>query len=135
MIDIENRVYTAVREAVKARLTNISSTRNAMVQALPAMEFYEVGNSVYTPSITLERRENHAVVSFECNIYSHEKQEAKEIAGLVDDCMAGMGFTRTLKTPTPNIDRTIYRLTMRWEGVVSRGMDKGAYTEHLVYAR
>ena len=46
-----------------------------------------------------------------------KKAEARAIADLVDKTMQGMKFTRTFYQPLPNLDRTIYRITLRWEAV------------------
>ena len=133
MIDVENRVYTKVSEAIPG--VDMHSVNPAVIEKLPCVAFYELDNFVYTPSITLDNRENHAVITFEANVYSLKKTEAKEIAEIVDNVMSGMGFVRMVKTVAPNIDRTVYRLTMRWEGVVDTGRDNGSFTEHMVYKR
>jgi hypothetical protein len=58
---------------------------------------------------------------YECNVYSDKatgkKTEARSIAKLVDETMQDMKFTRTFFQPMPNLDRTIYRITLRWEAV------------------
>jgi hypothetical protein len=59
---------------------------------------------------------------YECNVYSDKengkKAEAKQIADIVDNAMQSMKFTRTMRSQIPNQDRTIYRVTMRFEAVV-----------------
>ena len=58
---------------------------------------------------------------YECNVYSDKatgkKAEARAIAKLVDTTMQNMKFTRTFYQPLPNLDRTIFRITMRWEAI------------------
>ena len=46
-----------------------------------------------------------------------KKAEARNIANIVDAAMQGMKFTRTFMNPLPNLDRTIYRITLRWEAI------------------
>lgn len=95
----------------------------------PATTIEEINNSVYKRMSTL-RIENAANVLYEVNVYSnkvgYKKAEAQEIMEFIDDIMSGLGFTRTMCNPLPNLaDATIYRLTARYEAIVD--------TDHWVY--
>ena len=62
---------------------------------------------------------------YEVNIYSNKtsgkKSECREIASLLDNEFATLGFSRTMLQPIPNMDdATIYRMTGRYTAVISK---------------
>ena len=124
MIDIENKVindvFTAVRSAYSGAVCYGEYV--SVPAAFPCVTLYEADNSTYRRSQDDINQEHHAHVMYECNVYSDKqtgkKAEARAIAKLVDDTMQSMRFTRTYYSPMPNLDRTIFRITMRWEAVV-----------------
>lgn len=92
----------------------------------PAATIEEINNSVYKRMSTLNI-ENAANVLYEVNVYSnkvgYKKAEAQEIMEFIDNIMSGLGFTRTMCNPLPNLaDATIYRLTARYEAVVDKDL-------------
>ena len=123
MIDIENKVINDVFTAVRSTYTGASCYGEyvSVPAAFPCVTLYEADNSTYRPSQDTELQEHHARVMYECNVYSDKqsgkKAEARAIAKLVDTTMQDMKFTRTFYQPLPNLDRTIFRITMRWEAI------------------
>lgn len=121
MIDIENKVLDTVFAAVKGVYTsaNCYGEYVAVPAAFPCVCLYEANNSTYKRSQDTDLQEHQANLMYECNVYSDKasgkKAEARGIAKLVDATMQNMKFTRTWMQPMPNMDRTIYRITMRWE--------------------
>ena len=82
-------------------------------------------NSAYVRTQTSDSVENHAELMYEVNIYSNKtsgkKSECKDIASLIDNEMAALGFSRTMLQPIPNMDdATIYRMTGRYRAVASK---------------
>jgi hypothetical protein len=63
------------------------------------------------------------------------KQTAKRIADIVDTAMQNLKFTRTMSGQTPNIDRTIYRYTMRYEAIVQKGEDIDGVITYQMFHR
>ena len=124
MIDIENKVINDVFAAVRTAYSGASCYGEyvSVPAAFPCVTLYEADNSTYKRSQDDNLQEHHAHVMYECNVYSDKqsgkKAEARAIAKLVDTTMQGMKFTRTYYSPMPNLDRTIFRITMRWEAVV-----------------
>lgn len=128
MIDVENKVYTNVREAVKAfnSSVNVSGTYTDTPQSFPHISIEEIDNSVITSASSTSDREFAANVTYTVNIYTNTKKaksDAKALAEVVSDAFTAMGFARSMRQPMPNIDRTIYRLLMRFQGVVWKGFD------------
>ena len=123
MIDIENKVINDVFTAVRTAHTGASCYGEyvSVPAAFPCVTLYEADNATYRRSQDTDLQEHHARVMYECNVYSDKqsgkKAEARAIADLIDKTMQGMKFTRTFYQPLPNLDRTIYRITLRWEAV------------------
>ena len=136
MIDIENDVFTAVATALRTQYSGIHvAGENIAVPAkFPCVTIVESDNRVYQRMRT-NTIENAAEVMYTVNVYSNKasgkKSEAKAIAATVDQIMELGGFTRTLKEQIPNErDSSIYRLVMRYEGIVGYGATSNTF---LVY--
>lgn len=127
MIDIENEVYSSVESVLRAEFPNIFMVGEYVPApaSFPCVSFVEVINSIYRRSSTNEEIENHAVITYEANVYSNKskgkKSECKKIIKLIDSKMAELGFIRRFLQPIPNIaDATIYRILGRYQGVVDK---------------
>lgn len=134
MIDAENEIFTAVRNAVVAEIPNIymvGEYTNTPPQ-FPCISLVEIDNAVYRNSSTESVEENHVAVTYEVNVYSNKtkgkKSEVKAIAKIIDDTLARIGFTRMMFQPVPNLaDTTIYRMIGRYRAVIGR--------DHTIYRR
>lgn len=139
MIDIEAAIFTSVYNAVIAVYpsADISSTYVETPSAFPHVSLVEVDNQVYQESQTLGGIENHARLLYQADIYSNNSATAKSIckgiAQVIDDAMVSNGFQRITASQIPNIDRTLYRITLRYQGVVSKGIESGDNTNYLIY--
>lgn len=139
MIDIENDVFAAAATPLREKYGKdekgkykifVSGEYTSSPASFPAVTIEEVNNRVYQKMRTLHI-ENAASVLYEVNVFSnkigYKKAEAQEIMSFVDNIMSGLGFTRTMCNPLPNLaDATIYRLTARYEAVVDK--DHWIYT-------
>lgn len=128
MIDIENLVYTNVRTAVKGAkpLTSVSGTYTDTPSSFPHVSIEETNSAVRADMSSANSREYAADVTYTVNIYTNTstaKTDAKELAVVVNDAFTDMGFVRSMKQEMPNIDRTIYRLIMRFQATVWRAFD------------
>lgn len=123
MIDIENKILDTVFTAVRTIYTTAQCYGEyvAVPAAFPCVCLYEANNTTYKKSQDTTLLEHQSNLMYECNVYSDKangkKAEARAIADLIDKTMQGMKFTRTFYQPLPNLDRTIYRITLRWEAV------------------
>lgn len=125
MIDIENIVFDRLAKAVRT-LYSGASVYGEYVETpatFPCVTIVEADNNVLQRTRDLDKNEHYANLMYEINIYTNDttakKSKAKSIAAVIDDEMSAMLFTRTFRGQTPNIDRTIYRITLRYSGVVS----------------
>lgn len=141
MIDIEAKVFNTAYTAVSAIYSGIdmSSIPVESPAAFPHVSLYEMGNRNYDEGDTLDGGiENYARLAYQADVFSNKKDTAKsECKGIVevlDTAMREMGFRRTLSTPTPNIDRSIYRYTLRYEAVVEKGVESGSDTVYRIFS-
>ena len=99
MIDIENAVYTQVRNAIKDVFSNvdISNEYTDNPASFPHVSFEMSDNAVHAPSMTANCREFAANQTFTANVYTtsaQRKSDAKAIADVIDGVMSGLGFRR-----------------------------------------
>lgn len=128
MIDVETAVYARVADALRKKYGKngiyVAGEYVDSPSKFPAVTILEADNRVYEKQRT-DYIENAAKLLYEVNIYSnklgYKKSEAQEILNIVDQEMAGMGFTRTMASPASNLqDATIFRMIVRYEGVVDK---------------
>lgn len=141
MIDIENKVFNDVAEALKTKFKTeypkltIYGEYVEVPSSFPCVTLVEESNSVYLNSQDDVGVEHHASLMYEVNVYANDtngkKALAKSIADVVDTEMAKMKFTRTMRSQIPNQDRTIYRITMRYTAVV--GQARSDEDGNLIY--
>lgn len=128
MIDIEAYVYTRVRESLKSAFSNIdvANEYTENPDTFPHVCIEMSDNTIAGTYMTAQHREFAADQTYTVNIFTVSetpKSDAKAIAANIDQTMSGLGFRRSMYLRTPNIDRNIYRLTIRYSGLVSMGYD------------
>lgn len=128
MIDIENYVYTTVRNAIKAYNSGIgvSGTYVDIPSKFPHVSIEETDNASLASALSTSDRERAANVTYTVNIYTNTataKSDAKAIAVVVNNAFTAIGFNRSMKQEMPNIDRTVYRLTMRYQATAWKAFD------------
>lgn len=140
MIDVSNVVLRIVKEAVQAQYPecDVLSYNPDSISKFPCVTVVEKNNSTYTRSRDNACIENHAKVEYEIQAYSNntagKQEEAKSLLALADDAMIGIKFERTMKTPLPNKDRSVYRLYASYQAVVAKGVEINGDTVHQVYS-
>ena len=141
MIDIENIVINTVSTALGSYLTDypdlkVGSMYTDTPSKFPYVSITEDDNSTYEQSHT-ELQEEHAVVNYTINVFTNntgeEKKLAKDIVNTIDTAMQGMKFTRIMSGQVPNIDRTIYRYTLRYDAIVQKGVNKSGTITYQMY--
>lgn len=127
MINIENEVFNSIATAVRDEYPRayVVGEYVKSPSKFPCVSIVEIDNVAYDRTQTSSSLENHADVTYEVNIYSNKasgkKSECKAIASLIDNEFATLGLSRTMLQPIPNADdATIYRMTGRYRGVVSK---------------
>ena len=132
MIDIENELFNAVAERVRAIYPGVFMVGEYVKSpsSFPCVSMVEVDNATLRETQTSVGGENHATVMYEINVYSNKtrgkKAECKEIWAIIDEVLMSLNFTRIMLEPIPNLDdATIYRMLGRYRAVVSK--DKTIY--------
>lgn len=128
MIDIENLVYTNIRNAVKAYNSSISvsGSYEPTPSSFPHVSVEETDSYTVASAISNTDRERAADLTYTVNIYTNTataKTDARKIAAVVNDAFVAMGFNRSMKQEMPNIDRTIYRLILRFQATAWKAYD------------
>ena len=141
MIDIENYMFDNIVKAVLVKYPNCAyySVEMDSPSSFPCITMEEINNQVYINSMDSSNLENHARITYEINVFSNldqgKKSQAKDIIDIIDNIMTSNNFTREFYTPTPNIDRTIYRITARYSGIVSIGVEKDNNMLYHIYRK
>ncbi len=139
MIDIENIIFTRLAQRLRTEFSGISVYGEYVEtpSAFPCVTIEERNNSVHERTRDLDGIEHNAELLYEINIYANnasaKKSTAKAIASVIDEEMSAMLFTRTFKNPIPNVDRTIYRLILRYKAVVHEGIDIDGTTVYQMH--
>lgn len=127
MINVETEIFNIIAKAVRTAYPGayvVGEYINAPAQ-FPCVSIEEINNTAYDRTQSSGCLENHADITYEVNIYSNKtsgkKSECREIASLIDNEFATLGFSRTMLQPIPNVDdATICRIVGRYMGVVSK---------------
>lgn len=136
MIDVENVIFTHLATAIRSAFSGISVYGEYIETpaSFPCVTVVEADNRVLESTRDLSGVEHYARVMYEINVYTNDangkKAKAKEISNVIDNVMSGLLFTRTFRGQTPNIDRTIYRITLRYEAVVREGIEMDGKIVH-----
>jgi len=136
MIDIEADVLTAVATVLRTAFPGIRVDGSYIetTAKIPAVSVVEADNRI-RKSMRTTTIENADEVMYEVNVFSGKpsgrRVEARSIAAKVDEVMSGLGFTRTMLEQVPNYsDTRLFRLVMRYEGIVGPAAEAGKY---LIY--
>ena len=139
MTDIENYVINQVSVAVTTAYPNayVLGFYVDTPSRFPCVCIQMSDRETYTRSLDGDLQPHHQTVYFSVDVFSAaenvRKTEAKAIAAIVEETMANMGFTLTMSSPTPNIDRTVYRITSRYRAVHGSGHKVGDDTVVQMY--
>ena len=141
MIDIENLIVSKVNTALATlkqtypNLKVVSEYVETMAK-FPLVSVVQEDNYTHLATQDADLKDHAVNVMFSVNVYANDKNKkatAKKIASAVDTEMLNNLFTRTYMGQTPNVDRTVYRITMRYTAVVAEGVSSGNTTTYQMY--
>ncbi len=126
MIDIESFMVDKVNTAVTNLKTTYPNLRVVSdyiytAETFPLISVVQSDNYTHLGTQDAALVDHAANVAFEINIFANDKKKkstAKKVAAAVDKCMLENLFTRTFMGQTPNVDETVFRITMRYTAVV-----------------
>lgn len=120
MVDIENRVYTAVATALRTKFGNsfnVSGLRTDTPASLPCVQFLETDNYPDKSAIVGSGAQEYAFLRYEADIYADgasRKSDCRAIAKVIDDTLSGLNFSKSYLSPVVNADANIYRMKAAW---------------------
>lgn len=125
MIDIENVVFNAVATPLRLHHSDITIYGEYVAEPakFPCVNMWESANSVWAEGESNTSLDDYVNVTYTIQIFTNsqtKKADAKALANEIDGIMTNMRFRRILLQQVPNIDRTIYRIEMRYSGLVNR---------------
>lgn len=141
MIDIGNKVFDTIFNAVKAEYPNADVTTgfDETSAVFPCVVVYEMNNAPLRRTMTDDCAENHTRIEYEVSVYTNTagtaKSEGKAILEIVDTALQGLKFRRLRKNQPLNIDRTLFRQYGRWEVVVGKPVEIDGNTVYQMYRR
>lgn len=143
MIDIENLIVDKVNKAVQPLLTKYPNLKVVSEYVETSAKFplicvVEEDNYTHRETQTADLQEHQVNVAYAVYIYTtgkNKKSAAKAIAQVVDEEMQNNLFTRTVFSQISNIDRTIYRMVMRYTAVVAAPVIEGNDITYQMYRR
>ena len=111
----------------------VSKQELRQTDKFPLVVITEEDNSYLTGTTRFE--ETKSRLEYEINVYATDKnvngnmvakQEiARELVGLIDNVMSyNLRMTRRSCRPTPNLDKNIYRITIRYRGNINDNTGK-----------
>nr|DAT11566.1 MAG TPA: hypothetical protein [Caudoviricetes sp.] len=136
MIDIENELITGIQTSIKNnKYQRISSTVSPVVVAVnpqfsdlnAVIHLRQIDNISYQPTATSEEAENHALITYEINVFNAfdlrslgVKETTKLFMRITDEYMLSIGFTRLTMSFIPNYSGDMHRMVARYQAVVSK---------------
>lgn len=124
MISIFNELFTNITDLLKSSFTNIktSSVYTNTPNSYPFVSMEEIDNAIYEQGIDDGNVENFVEVDFEINIYTKgnkRKTDNNKILTKIDNYLSNLGLIRTNTYIVPIADETLYRVVVRYNGVIS----------------
>lgn len=138
MVDIENYVIDQVTDDVALFFpeAEVLGEYVEKPERFPCACISLDDSSVYERSLDGSLFPHHLTDYFTVNVFSNKagtkKSEAKALMAVIDESLCRLNMVRIMCSPTPNIDRSVYRITARYRVVHDEGRDvDGVTVVHL----
>lgn len=138
MIDVFNLIFTKIYDDINGNFEDVDVKDEYIDESahFPCVTVTQDSNTDYQ-KMMIHNWSNFQKILITVNIYTNsktKKTDAKKILQRVDYMMHTCKFTCTFCQPTPNIDRSIYRITARYEAIVGiKESDGSGNYFHRVY--
>ena len=125
MIDIENYMFDKVATQLRTNHDGIKVYGEYVAEpvSFPCVNMWESANSVWAEGESDTSLDDYVNVTYTIQVFTNsqtKKADAKALANEIDEIMTRYQFRRILLQQVPNIDRTIYRIELRYSGLVKR---------------
>ena len=140
MTDIETQVIDAITRLIADTDSSavVDDRYNPVPAKFPHISVYQISSINPSQYQDDQNRELYTSVQFEVQVETNDrykKTSAKYFASIIDDEMQSLGFIRTFSSPVPNVDRTIYRIVLRYSAVVMNPTYGGTENQINLYHR
>ena len=126
------KLYLQAKSSYSPRVVKLAKQDN---DKFPLVVITEVNNLPTYQTTKTQKRETVSNVYYEINIYATDKavntttiskaQICEELKFLTDKVMSNyFQLERTLCEPTPNLDESVYRITMRYTAVLFENRER-----------
>lgn len=112
MVFVRDQVHSAL-ESVLDGICKVYHAYPARDASLPAVSFYEAANNEHASTT---EGEYLTEISYAIDVFAASVSETDEIAGKINDAMAGFGFARNFSYDVP--DPNVRHKTMRYRGLI-----------------
>lgn len=121
IFDVQNKVFTILKNAVKNICANAGTSTNGNQSSFPYLAVETIANE--STADDMENSENAVNSVIQVTSYSNKNiTEAKNIAALAADAMRELGYRRTGPFMPGNVaDSNIYRVIYRYSRVIGVG--------------
>lgn len=125
MIDLENTIFDRVATQLRTNHPGIKVYGEYVAEpaSFPCVNMWESSNSVWAEGESNTSLDDYVNVTYTIQVFTNtptKKADGNALANEIDDIMLGLRFRRTLLQQVPNIDRTIYRIELRYSGLIKR---------------
>ena len=125
MIDLENTIFDRVATQLRTNHPDIKVYGEDVAEpaSFPCVNMWESSNSVWAEGESNTSLDDYVNVTYTIQVFTNtptKKADGKALANEIDGIMLGLRFRRTLLQQVPNIDRTIYRIELRYSGLIKR---------------
>lgn len=123
MIDVEKDVFDVVYQDITPLMDggSFTSVFTPRVSKLPHATLMEIDNITDTKNRGTAADEEYAILTYEANVYSSDKQKCREIMSAIDESMVHLGFMRFSMQFIPNLaDPKIFRYVARFQATADQ---------------
>lgn len=141
MIDIENTLFNAVATQLRQSHEGVKVYGEYVAEpaSFPCVSMWESSNNIYAEREDTSSIDDYVNVGYTIQVFTNsatKKADGKAIAEEIDGIMTHYRFRRVLLQQIPNIDRTIYRIELRYTGTIKRtDFGTNGNTFYQVYPR
>lgn len=129
MINVFNEIYTGLSTQLGSDVS-MSSVDTNTPASYPFVSVVQINDSVFLEGSDCCNIENFADIEFEINVYTEQpskKAKNDELCEKIDTYLSSIGLVRRTKMPLSMSDESLYRVVIRYSGIVSK--------DHTIYRR
>lgn len=118
MVNVQNQIFNSVKQKIEESFppAKVQKDFQPTTTTFPTITFYEIDNSELEHTLDYTQRRSN--LAFQIDIFTtggDKEQQARKISSIVNEVMEGeFHMKRVFSNPLSNVDKDIYRFTMRY---------------------